>query len=56
MSVISYMKLSFNRAFDRWLKNIGERPAIAWTLSSLWLILISWLAFFWNVTLPTVKS
>ncbi len=46
MSVISYMKLSFNSAFDRWLKNIGERPAIAWTLSILWLLLISWLAFF----------
>lgn len=43
------MKLSFNRAFDHWLKNKGEHPALAWTLSILWLLLIGWLAFFWNL-------
>ena len=32
---------------DRWLKN--KRPALAWTLSILWLLLIGWLAFFWNL-------
>ena len=47
MSVISYMKLSFNRAFDQWW-NKKKRPAIAW-MSILWLLLIGWLAFFWNL-------
>ncbi|MBR8840544.1 MAG: glycosyltransferase family 39 protein [Stigonema ocellatum SAG 48.90 = DSM 106950] len=44
------MKLS-NHAFDRWFKNKGEgEPSvIAWTLSILWLLLIGWLAFFWNL-------
>jgi 4-amino-4-deoxy-L-arabinose transferase-like glycosyltransferase len=34
---------------DHWLKNKGKRPALAWTLSILWLLLIGWLAFFWNL-------
>jgi len=38
-----------NRAFDHWFKNKGENPAIAWTLSILWLLLIGWLAFGWNL-------
>jgi 4-amino-4-deoxy-L-arabinose transferase-like glycosyltransferase len=41
------MKPSFNHAFDRWLKN--RLPALAWILSILWLLLIGWLAFFWNL-------
>ncbi len=43
------MKVSFVRAFDHWLKNKADRPALAWTLSILWLLLIGWLAFFWNL-------
>ncbi len=42
------MKLS-NRAFDNWFQNKGNPPAMAWTLSILWLLLIGWLAFFWNL-------
>ncbi|GAB1541475.1 glycosyltransferase family 39 protein [Scytonema sp. NUACC21] len=43
------MKLSFNSAFDYWLKNKGKRPAFAWALSILWLLVICWLAFFWHL-------
>lgn len=49
MIFIGGMKLSFNRGVDHWWKNKGERPALAWTLSILWLLLIGWLAFFWNL-------
>lgn len=42
------MKPSFNHAFDHWWKNKKERPAITW-MSILWLLLIGWLAFFWNL-------
>lgn len=38
-----------NRAFDRWFNNIGKRPALAVTLSILWLLLISGVAFFWHL-------
>lgn len=40
------MKLSFNRGDYWWHKK--ERPALAW-MSTLWLFLIGWLAFFWNL-------
>jgi 4-amino-4-deoxy-L-arabinose transferase-like glycosyltransferase len=43
------MRLNSNRAFDHWLKNKGERRALAWTLSILWLLLIGFLAFFWKL-------
>lgn len=43
------MKLSFARGFDDWLRNITQRPVIAWTLAIGWLLLIGWLAFFWNL-------
>ena len=43
------MKLSFNRALAYWWKNQGKRPALAWTAVILWLLLIGWLAFFWNL-------
>ncbi len=43
------MKLSFNRLITQSLK-IGERhPATSWVLSILWILLIGWLAFFWNL-------
>ena len=48
MFVTSYMKLSFVRAFDRWLDK-GKGSALAWTLSILWLLLIGWFAFFWHL-------
>ena len=38
-----------NRVFDRWMKNIVKLPALAVTLSILWLILIGWVAFGWNL-------
>ena len=38
-----------NRAFDRWFNNIGKRPALAVTVSVLWLVLISGVAFFWHL-------
>ncbi len=43
------MRLNSDRAFKHRLKNKGERPALAWTLSILWLLLIGGLAFFWNL-------
>lgn len=43
------MKLSFDDVFDHWLQNKGKHPVLAWTLSLLWLLLICWLAFFWNL-------
>jgi len=43
------MKLSFARGFDDWLRNITQRPVIAWTVAIGWLLLIGWLAFFWNL-------
>lgn len=38
-----------NRTFDRWFNNIGKRPALAVTLSILWLVLITGVAFFWHL-------
>ncbi|MBV8883420.1 MAG: glycosyltransferase family 39 protein, partial [Chroococcidiopsidaceae cyanobacterium CP_BM_RX_35] len=43
------MNLSFNRAFSYWLKSKRNRPVLTWTLSILWLLLLSYLAFFWNL-------
>jgi 4-amino-4-deoxy-L-arabinose transferase-like glycosyltransferase len=43
------MKLSLTRVFDHWCKNITEHSALAWTLGIIWLLAISWLAFFWNL-------
>lgn len=43
------MKLSFNGAFCYWLKSKKTRPVLTWTLSILWLLLLSYLAFFWNL-------
>ena len=42
------MRLNSDRAFNYRVKNKG-RPALAWTLSILCLLLIGWLAFFWNL-------
>ena len=42
------MKLSFNRTIDHWQKNQKDPPVLVW-MSILWLLLIGWLAFFWNL-------
>lgn len=38
-----------NRAFDHWFNNIEKRPALAVTISILWLIVIGWIAYGWNL-------
>jgi len=38
-----------NRAVDRWFNNLGKRPVLAVTLSILWLILIVWVGYGWNL-------
>ncbi|MBH8560776.1 glycosyltransferase family 39 protein [Nostoc sp. CENA67] len=42
-------KLSVPRTVGQWFNNIIRRPALAVTASILWLILIGWLAFGWNL-------
>ncbi|OUL36709.1 glycosyltransferase [Nostoc sp. T09] len=43
------MKLSFPHTVDQWFKNILKRPALAVTVSVLWLIVIGWIAYGWNL-------
>ncbi|WP_341527966.1 glycosyltransferase family 39 protein [Nostoc sp. UHCC 0302] len=43
------MKLSVKCAVEQWFNNLGKYPALAVTVSSLWLILICTLAFGWNL-------
>lgn len=43
------MKLRFDRALDSWGKNTGDRSILAWVVSIVWLLVIGWLAFFWNL-------
>lgn len=43
------MKFRVNHAVKHWLTLWDKQPRIAWTLSILWLLLISWLAFLWNL-------
>lgn len=43
------MKLSVKCAVEQWFNNLGKYPALAVTVSSLWLILIGTLAFGWNL-------
>ncbi|AFZ31029.1 glycosyl transferase family 39 [Gloeocapsa sp. PCC 7428] len=43
------MKLRFDRALDSWGKNTADRPILVWVVSILWLLVIGWLAFFWNL-------
>ncbi|MBH8571614.1 glycosyltransferase family 39 protein [Nostocaceae cyanobacterium CENA369] len=42
-------KLSFSRTVDQWFNKIVERPALAVTVSILWLILIGWVGYVWNL-------
>ncbi len=43
------MKLSVPPVIDQWFKKIVTRPALAATVSILWLILINWVAYWWNL-------
>ncbi|MEW6494449.1 MAG: glycosyltransferase family 39 protein [Cyanobacteriota bacterium] len=43
------MKLSFNRLITQGLKIWERQPANSWVLSILWILLIGWVAFFWNL-------
>ncbi len=40
--------MSLTRAFDQWFKNTTARSTLA-PMTILWLLLLGWLAFFWNL-------
>ncbi|WP_375512464.1 ArnT family glycosyltransferase [uncultured Nostoc sp.] len=43
------MKLSVKHTVDQWFNKIAKNPAQGVTVSILWLILICWVAFGWNL-------
>ncbi|MEH2054379.1 ArnT family glycosyltransferase [Nostoc sp.] len=43
------MKLSVKHTVDRWFNKIAKNPALSVTVSILWLMLIGWVAFGWNL-------
>jgi len=44
------MKLGvFDTVVDTWLNNLKQRPVLAVAVSSLWLLMIGWIAFGWNL-------
>ncbi|MCC5619021.1 glycosyltransferase family 39 protein [Nostoc sp. CHAB 5836] len=43
------MKLSVKRTVDQWFNKIGKNPALGVTVSILWLMVIGWVAFGWNL-------
>ncbi|MDZ7952044.1 glycosyltransferase family 39 protein [Nostoc sp. DedQUE09] len=43
------MKLSVKHTVDQWFNKIVKNPALGVTVSILWLILIGWIAFGWNL-------
>ncbi|MBK1986728.1 glycosyltransferase family 39 protein [Sphaerospermopsis aphanizomenoides BCCUSP55] len=43
------LKLSVTRPVDQWLNNIEQRPALAVTIAIVWLLLINFIAFGWNL-------
>ncbi|WP_375499649.1 ArnT family glycosyltransferase [uncultured Nostoc sp.] len=43
------MKLSVKHTVDQWFNKITKNPARGVTVSILWLILIGWIAFGWNL-------
>ncbi|MDZ8227645.1 glycosyltransferase family 39 protein [Nostoc sp. ChiVER01] len=43
------MKLSVKHNVDQWFNKIAKNPAQSITVSILWLILIGWIAFGWNL-------
>ncbi|WP_445630948.1 ArnT family glycosyltransferase [Nostoc sp. DSM 114167] len=43
------MKLSVKHTVDRWFNKIAKNPALSLTVSILWLIVVGWVAFGWNL-------
>ncbi|MBN3960513.1 glycosyltransferase family 39 protein [Nostoc sp. NMS8] len=43
------MKLSVKRTVDRWFNKIAKNPALSLTVSILWLMVVGWIAFGWNL-------
>jgi 4-amino-4-deoxy-L-arabinose transferase-like glycosyltransferase len=43
------MKLSVKHTVDQWFNKIAKNPALGVTVSILWLIVIGWIAFGWNL-------
>ncbi|WP_103124020.1 ArnT family glycosyltransferase [Nostoc cycadae] len=43
------MKLSIFHTVDRWFNKIAQRPSLVVTLSILWLMLIGWIGYGWNL-------
>ncbi|BAT51242.1 Glycosyl transferase, family 39 [Nostoc sp. NIES-3756] len=43
------LNLSVLNAVERWFNNIAKRPALAVTVSILWLILIGWIGYGWHL-------
>ncbi|NER20736.1 MAG: glycosyltransferase family 39 protein [Symploca sp. SIO1C2] len=43
------MKLRLNKIENPWWQSIEKQPTLIWSLSLLWLLLIGWLAFLWNL-------
>lgn len=43
------MKLSVKHTVDQWFNKIAKNPALGRTVSILWLIVIGWIAFGWNL-------
>ncbi|MEH2419600.1 MAG: glycosyltransferase family 39 protein [Nostoc sp.] len=43
------MKLSVKRTADQWFNKIEKNPALGISVSILWLIVIGWVAFGWNL-------
>ncbi len=43
------MKLSVKHTVDQWFNQIAKNPALSLTVSILWLMMIGWIAFGWNL-------
>ncbi|MHC5769474.1 MAG: ArnT family glycosyltransferase [Nostoc sp.] len=43
------MKLSVKHTVDRWFNKIAKNPALSGTVSILWLMVVGWVAFGWNL-------
>ncbi|MEH2202411.1 ArnT family glycosyltransferase [Nostoc sp.] len=43
------MNLSVKHTVDRWFNKIAKNPALSVTVSILWLMVIGWIAFGWNL-------
>ncbi|MBE9103804.1 glycosyltransferase family 39 protein [Nostoc cf. edaphicum LEGE 07299] len=43
------MKVSVKHTVDRWFNKIAKNPALSITVSILWLMVLGWVAFGWNL-------